>query len=206
MENYCATCGRQPENRESDWELVMSRIGRLPIAVPKGVSVDITGSEVTVKGPKGQLHRSFHPEMAIALKDGNLIVNRPGDQKLYRALHGLTRSLLANMVQGVEKGFEKVLDIVGVGYRVQKSGEKLVLQVGFSHTIEFAPPPGISLITEGNNRIKVLGVDKELVGDVAAKIRSIRPPDSYKGKGIRYAGEKVRLKAGKAGRAIGKKR
>lgn len=184
----------------------MSRIGRLPIAVPKGVSVNIVGHEVTVKGPKGELHRVFHPEMTIALKDSILVVNRPGDQKLYRALHGLTRSLLANMVQGVEKGYEKVLDLVGVGYRVQKSGEKLVLQVGFSHTIEFAPPAGINLITEGNNRIKVVGVDKELVGDVAAKIRSIRPPDSYKGKGIRYAGEKVRLKAGKAGRAIGKKR
>lgn len=184
----------------------MSRVGRLPIPLPQGVAVDIRGSEVAVKGPKGELHRSFHPAMTITLSDDNLIVSRPSDQRPYRALHGLTRSLLANMVEGVDKGFEKVLDIVGVGYRAQKSGDKLVLQVGYSHAVEISPPLGIELLTEGANRIRVLGIDKELVGDVAAKIRAVRPPDAYKGKGIRYSGERIRLKAGKAGRAIGKKR
>jgi large subunit ribosomal protein L6 len=184
----------------------MSRIGKLPISLPQGVAVDIRGSEVTVKGPKGELYRSFHPAMSIAIKDGRIVVSRPGDQKIYRALHGLTRSLLANMVEGVDKGFEKVLDIVGVGYRVQKTGEKLVLQIGYSHPVEISSPPGISLVTEGANRIKIQGIDKELVGNVAHRIRAIRPPDSYKGKGIRYSGEVIRLKAGKAGKAIGKKR
>jgi len=184
----------------------MSRIGKLPIPLPKGVTVDIQSSEVTVKGPKGELHRSFYPAMSIALMDGNIVVTRPNDQKFYRALHGLTRSLLANMVEGVDKGFEKVLDIVGVGYRAQKNGDNLVLQVGYTNTIEISPPAGITLIAEGVNRIKVSGIDKELVGNVAAKIRAVRPPDSYKGKGIRYSGEKIRIKPGKAGKAIGKKR
>jgi len=184
----------------------MSRIGKLPISVPQGVTVDIQKSDVTVKGPKGELHRSFHPAMSISLEDGNIIVARPSDQKIYRALHGLTRSLLANMVQGVDKGFEKILDIVGVGYRAQKSGDSLVLQVGYTNTIEISPPEGISLTAEGANRIKVSGIDKELVGEVAARIRAVRPPDSYKGKGIRYSGEKIRLKPGKAGKGVGKKR
>ncbi|HJX69522.1 MAG TPA: 50S ribosomal protein L6 [Dehalococcoidia bacterium] len=183
----------------------MSRVGRLPISLPQGVTVDIQGSEVTVKGPKGELYRSFHPAISIALKDGNIVVSRPSDQNVYRALHGLTRSLLANMVEGVDKGFEKVLDVVGVGYRAQKSGDKLVFQVGYTHPVEISPPIGISLATEGVNRIRVSGIDKELVGEVAAQIRAVRPPDSYKGKGIRYSGEKVRLKPGKAGKTIGKK-
>jgi large subunit ribosomal protein L6 len=183
----------------------MSRIGQLAIPLPKGVTVDIQGSEVIVKGPKGELHRSFHPAMSIALKDGSLVVSRPSDQKIYRALHGLTRSLLANMVEGVEKGFEKSLETVGIGYRAQKVGDNLVLQVGYTHPVEISPPPGISLLTEGPNRIKVSGIDKELVGEVAARIRRVHPPDHYKGKGIRYLGERVRLKPGKAGRAIGKK-
>jgi len=183
----------------------MSRIGQLPIPLPKGVMVDIQGSEVIVKGPKGELHRSFHPAMSIALKDGSLVVSRPSDQKIYRALHGLTRSLLANMVEGVEKGFEKSLEIVGVGYRAQKVGDNLVLQVGYTHPVEISPAPGISLLTEGPNRIKVFGIDKELVGEIAARIRRVHPPDHYKGKGIRYVGERVRLKPGKAGRAVGKK-
>jgi large subunit ribosomal protein L6 len=183
----------------------MSRIGQLPIPLPEGVTVDIQGSEVIVKGPKGELHRSFHPAMSIALKDGSLVVSRPSDQKIYRALHGLTRSLLANMVEGVEKGFEKSLEIVGVGYRVQKTGDNLVLQVGYTHPVEISPPLGISLLAEGPNRIKVSGIDKEVVGEVAARIRRVHPPDAYKGKGIRYLGERVRLKPGKAGRAIGKK-
>lgn len=184
----------------------MSRIGNLPITVPQGVTVDIKKNEVTVKGPKGELHRSFHPAMSIVLDDGEITVSRPSDQKIYRAVHGLTRSLLANMVEGVDKGFEKVLDIVGVGYRVQQSGDKLVLQVGYTNTIEVAPPAGVSLTAEGTNRIKVTGINKELVGEMAAQIRAVRPPDSYKGKGIRYSGEKIRLKPGKAGKAIGKKR
>ena len=184
----------------------MSRVGQLPIPLPKGVTVDILGSEVTVKGPKGELHRSLHPAMSVALKDGNIVISRPGEQKVYRALHGLTRSLLANMVEGVDKGFEKVLEIVGVGYRAQKSGDKLLLQVGYSHPVEILPPPGISLAIEGANRIKVLGIDKELVAEVAARIRAIHPPDPYKGKGIRYSGERIRLKPSKAGKAIGKKR
>lgn len=184
----------------------MSRVGKLPIPLPEGVTVDIRGSEVTVKGPKGELHRSFNPAMSITLKNGNIVVTRPSDQKIYRALHGLTRSLLANMVEGVDRGFEKVLEIVGVGYRVQKSDNDLVLQVGYTHPVEISPPTGISLSTEGANRIKVFGIDKELVGEVAARIRAVRLPDSYKGKGIRYAGERIRLKPGKAGKAIGKKR
>jgi len=184
----------------------MSRIGKLPIPVPQGVSVDIQGSNITVKGPKGELHRSFHPAISITLEDGHILVTRPSDQKIYRALHGLTRSLISNMVQGVDKGFEKILDIVGVGYRVQQSGEKLVLQIGYAHPVEIPSTPGISISAEGVNRIKVQGIDKELVGNVASKIRAIRPPDSYKGKGIRYSGEIIRLKAGKAGKAIGKKR
>ena len=183
----------------------MSRVGQVPISVPKDVTVDIQGNEVTVKGPKGELHRSFHPAMSIVLEDGMLMVSRPNNQHTYRALHGLTRSLLANMVIGVHTGFERLLDVVGVGYRVQGAGDKLVLQVGYSHLVEVAAPPGISLVAEGTNRIRVFGIDKELVGEVAAKVRAVRPPDAYKGKGIRYSGEKVRLKPGKAGRAVGKK-
>lgn len=183
----------------------MSRVGKLPIKVPKGVSVDIKGNEVTVKGPKGELRRAFDPAMSISMKEGVLTVVPPGDQPRYGAVHGLTRALLANMVLGTSQGFEKALEVVGVGYRVQKAGEKLVLQSGFTHPVEVAPPAGISFVVEGNNRLKVVGVDKELVGDVAAKIRAIRKCDHYKGKGIKYAGEKIRLKPGKAGRAAAKK-
>lgn len=184
----------------------MSRVGRMPIPLPPGVSVNIKKNEVTVKGPKGELRRSFHPVMSIALEDGNLVVSRPSDQKFHLALHGLTRSLLANMVKGVEGGFEKVLEVVGVGYRAQKVDDKLVLQVGYTHPVEILPPQGISLLTEGANRIKVFGIDKQLVGEVAARIRAVHPPDRYKGKGIRYLGEKIRLKPGKAGKAVGKKK
>lgn len=182
----------------------MSRVGQSPIALPHSVTADIQKNEVTVKGPKGVLHRSFHPAMSIAVKDGNLVVTRPSDQKTYRALHGLTRSLLANMVQGVDKGYERFLDIVGVGYRVQSAGDKIVLQVGYTHPVEVSPLPGITLTAEGPNRIKVSGMDKEKVGEMAARIRAIHPPDVYKGKGVRYAGEKVRIKPGKAGRVGGK--
>ena len=184
----------------------MSRVGQRPIPLPQGITVDIQKNEVTVKGPKGELHRSFHAAMSITLKDGSLVVSRPNDQKMYRALHGLTRSLLANMVEGVDKGFERFLEIVGVGYRVQSVGDKIVLQVGYTHPVEVSPPPGISVTAEGSNRVRVFGIDKEAVGRVAARIRRIHPPDAYKGKGIRYFGEQVRLKPGKAGRAAGKKR
>jgi large subunit ribosomal protein L6 len=183
----------------------MSRVGKLPIKVPKGVAVDIHANEVTVKGPKGELRRSFDPAMSITMKEGSLTVTPPADLPRYGAVHGLTRALLANMVQGVSQGFEKALEVVGVGYRVQKAGEKLVLQSGFTHPVEVAPPPGVSFLVEGTNRLKVVGADKELVGDVAAKIRAIRKCDHYKGKGIKYVGEKIRLKPGKAGRAAAKK-
>lgn len=177
----------------------------MPITVPQGVVVNINQCEVTVTGPKGQLNRLFNPDMAIALKDSSLTVSRPTDSKVHRSLHGLTRTLLANMVEGVTNGFERTLDMVGVGYRAEKAGDKLTIHVGYSHPVEVSPPPGISLEVEKNNRIKVSGISKELVGETAAKIRAIRRPDAYKGKGIRYAGETVRLKAGKSGKAIGKR-
>jgi large subunit ribosomal protein L6 len=182
----------------------MSRIGLLPIPIPQGTEVKIDGSEVVVRGSKGELRRRFHSAISIALKDGCLIVTRPSDSKIHRSLHGLSRSLLANMVTGVSEGFEKILEINGVGYRAQKTGDKLLLQVGYANTVEFSPPPGISITIEGTNRIRVTGIDKEVVGETAAKIRAIRPPDSYKGKGIKYFGEKLRLKPGKSGK-IGKK-
>jgi len=182
----------------------MSRIGRMPIAIPQGVTVKIDQNEVTVTGSKGELCRNFNPDMAITLDDSTLTVSRPTDNRQHRSLHGLTRSLLANMVEGVFRGFEKNLEIVGVGYRAEKAGDKLVIRVGYSHPVEVSPLPGISLSVEGSNRIKVSGIEKEAVGEMAAEIRAIRPPDAYKGKGIRYVGEKVRLKAGKAGKAIGK--
>lgn len=183
----------------------MSRIGRMPITVPQGVKVDIKGSEVTVAGPKGQLRRQFNPDMSITLQEGKILVSRPSDSKPHRSLHGLTRNLLANMVTGVKTGFDRSLEIVGVGYRAEKAGDKLVIRIGYSHPVEVSPPPGITLSLEGASMIKVSGIDKEAVGEMAAKIRAIRPPDSYKGKGIRYAREVVRLKPGKAGKAIGQK-
>ena len=181
----------------------MSRIGRMPITVPPGVAVNIKQAEVTVSGPKGELRRRFDPDMSITLDNNSLIVSRPSDSKVHRSLHGLSRSLLANMVEGVTSGFEKTLEIVGVGYRVEEAEDKLVIRIGYSHPVEVLPLPGVSLAIEGTNRIKVTGIDKEVVGEMAAKIRAIRPPDAYKGKGIRYAGESVRLKPGKAGKAIG---
>jgi large subunit ribosomal protein L6 len=182
----------------------MSRIGRLPIAVPAGVAVNIQENQVTVKGPKGEISQGFRPSVAIKLEDGKLIVTRASDSKQDKALHGLTRSLLNNMVIGVTKGWEKSLEIVGVGYRAEKTGEKLVLRLGFSHTVEVSPLPGVAFAMEGTARIKVSGVNKETVGEQAAELRGIRPPDAYKGKGIRYAGEAVRIKPGKAGKAVGK--
>jgi large subunit ribosomal protein L6 len=165
--------------------------------------VAIKEGGVTVTGPKGELHRRFNPDISISLESDVLTVSRPSDSKLHCSLHGLTRSLLANMVAGVTEGFEKSLEIVGVGYRVEKAGDKLIIRVGYSHLVEVSPLPGVSLDVEGANRIKVSGISKETVGQMAAEIRAIRPPDAYKGKGIRYAGEVVHLKPGKAGKAIG---
>jgi large subunit ribosomal protein L6 len=180
----------------------MSRIGRQPIVVPSAVKVNIEADRVTVTGPKGELSRQFHPDISIRLDNGQLLVSRPSDRPEHRSLHGLARSLLANMVTGVSEGFTKVLELQGVGYRAQMQGQKLVLQVGYSHPVEITPPSGITLAAEGANRVTVQGANRELVGQVAADIRAVRPPDPYKGKGIRYQGERVRHKAGKAGKAI----
>ncbi len=183
----------------------MSRIGKAPITVPAGVTVKIDGTEVSVKGPKGELKRQFHRDMSIKMQDSTLLVVRPDDDQFHRSLHGLTRTLLANMVEGVTKGFEKGLEIQGVGYRAEKAGDKLVLRVGFTLPVEVVPMPGVSFGLENPTHFKVLGADKETVGEMAARIRAIRPPDVYRGKGIRYAGEPVRHKAGKAAKAIGGK-
>ncbi len=184
----------------------MSRVGKVPIPLPEGVEVEIKGGDVTVRGPRGELSRSFNPAMSISLDDGSVLVSRPSDNRIHRSLHGLTRTLLANMVEGVSNGIQRDLEMVGVGYRARMDGEKLVLQVGYSHPVEIVSPPGISLVVPGVNRISVQGIDKELVGDVAARIRAVRPPDHYKGKGIRYAGEMVRLKPGKSGKVGARKR
>ncbi|MFC1970331.1 50S ribosomal protein L6 [Chloroflexota bacterium] len=183
----------------------MSRVGRMPIAIPDEVKVNIAGNNVTVSGPKGELSQTLSPDMSINLYDNTLTVSRPSDGHVHRSQHGLTRSLLSNMVEGVSKGFEKTLEIVGVGFRAEKTGENLVFRIGYSHTVEVTPLPGITLNVEGNNRIKVSGISKEVVGEMAAEIRKIRPPDAYKGKGIRYAGEIVHLKPGKAGKVVGRK-
>lgn len=176
----------------------MSRVGLTPIKVPEGVKVNIEGSKVNVSGPKGELSQAFNPDMSIELEEGVLRVSRPTDDRKHRSLHGLTRALLSNMVTGVSSGFEKNLEIVGVGYRAEKSDENLILRMGFSHPVVVRPLPGVTLSAEAANKVKVSGMDKEVVGQMAAVIRSIRPPDSYKGKGIRYAGERIILKAGKS--------
>jgi len=179
----------------------MSRIGRLPITVPQGVTVDVQKNTVRVKGPKGELSRTFDPDMQIAMEDNNVVVHRPTDHRRHRALHGLTRSLLNNMVIGVSEGFVRRLEIQGVGYRAELQGTNLVLNVGYSHPVLIEPPDGISFeVEKGYRGISVLGIDKEMVGEIAARIRRVRPPEPYKGKGIRYAGEYVRRKAGKAGK------
>jgi large subunit ribosomal protein L6 len=178
----------------------------MPVALPQGVKVNIEDNQVTVKGPKGELSRSFDPAMSVSLRDNTVVVSRASDERLHRSLHGLTRSLLANMVEGVTKGFQKGLELVGVGYRAQMAGPKLVLQVGYSHPVDVTPPPGISFSVVGTNRINVDGIDKEQVGATAAKIRAIKPPDHYKGKGIRYAGEVVHLKPGKSGKVTARKK
>jgi large subunit ribosomal protein L6 len=179
----------------------VSRIGRMPVEVPQGVVVDIKGSYIRVKGPKGQLEHTFPAAMKISLKDGIVSVDRPSDERNYRALHGMTRALINNMVTGVSQGFEKVLEVNGVGYRAEMNGKNLVINVGFSHPVDVEPPEGISFDVETRARlIKVQGYDKAQVGQVAADIRKIRPPEPYKGKGIKYLNEKIRMKAGKAGK------
>jgi len=179
----------------------VSRIGRSPVIIPSGVQVSIDGAMVRVKGPKGELTRTFRPEITVHQDAGQVTFERQSDAPSVRALHGLTRALLNNMVLGVSTGFEKQLQVEGVGYRAEKSGNDLVLTVGYSHPVRIEPPSGISFTVEEKARlIKVLGPDKELVGQVAADIRKVRPPEPYKGKGIRYVGEHVRHKAGKAGK------
>jgi large subunit ribosomal protein L6 len=183
----------------------MSRIGRMPVAIPPGVEVTVDGPRVRVRGPKGELERTFHPDLRVEVQDGTVVVRRPTDLRHHRALHGLTRALVNNMVRGVTEGFSVELEIHGTGYRATKQGDRLVLQVGYTHPVELDPPPGITFEVPQPNRVVVRGLDKELVGQVAAKVRAVRPPDPYKGKGIRYAREALRLRPGKAGRAAGKK-
>ena len=183
----------------------MSRIGLMPIPVPSGVKVKIEKNHITVEGSKGKLSRLIHADISVKLEGENLIVTRPSDVSAHRALHGLTRTLVANMVEGVTKGFEKVLELSGVGYRAQKADAGISLQIGYCHPVNFAPPPGINIAVEGTNKVLVSGIDKELVGQTAARIRALRTVDAYKGKGIKYAGERVRLKPGKAGKAAFKK-
>ncbi len=177
----------------------MSRIGRKPIPIPKAVEIDVSGQVVRVKGPKGELSRTVHPEMRVSITDGVLQVERPSDDPRHRALHGLTRSLINNMVEGVTNGYTRALEIQGVGYKAETGPKGVRLAVGFSHPVEYAAPPGIKISVEGNTQIRIEGIDKEMVGQVAAEIRKVRPPEPYKGKGIRYAGEQVRRKAGKTG-------
>ena len=178
----------------------MSRIGRLPITVPSGVDVTIDGRTVTVKGPKGTLSRALHPDMTVSREDGTLVVTRPTEQKTHKQLHGLTRTLVNNMVVGVTDGYRKGLEITGVGYRATLNGRKLQLNLGYSHQIEIDPPEGITFEVENPTRLAVVGIDKELVGHVAARVRATRKPEPYKGKGVRYRDERVVRKAGKAGK------
>ncbi|MCE5196723.1 MAG: 50S ribosomal protein L6 [Negativicutes bacterium] len=178
----------------------MSRIGRMPIVIPQGVNVTVEGNLVSVKGPKGTLTRALHPEMKITLEDGALHVSRPSDAPKHRALHGLTRALLNNMVVGVTKGFEKNLNIVGVGYRASKQGRTLVLNMGYSHPVEITPEEGVEVEVPAQARMIVKGIDKEKVGALAAEIRKVREPEPYLGKGIMYEGEVIRRKVGKTGK------
>lgn len=178
----------------------MSRIGRKPIPLPDGVNVSLDGNAITVKGPKGTLTRQLHQDMKVTVTDNEIQVERPSDNKLHRSLHGTTRSIIQNMVSGVTEGFSKSLELVGVGYRANKSGEKVVLNVGFSHPVEIVPEKGVEFEVPSNTKIVVKGIDKELVGATAAKIRAVRKPEPYKGKGIKYEGERILRKEGKAGK------
>lgn len=189
----CVTSGK--------WGWIVSRVGKAPVPVPSGVTVEIKKNVVTVNGPKGKLQRELSPDMIIKQEDNQILVTRPSDQRRHRALHGLTRQLVNNMVVGVSEGFTRKLEIVGVGYRAEMQGQNLVLNVGYSHPVIFEPPENVSFEVErGGRNLSVTGIDKEMVGEIAARIRRTRPPEPYKGKGIRYAGETVRRKAGKAGK------
>lgn len=176
----------------------MSRIGKKPIPLPAQVKVEVAGGQIAIEGPKGKLTLRLHPSMAVRVEDRQVYCVRPSDNKLHRSLHGLTRTLIANMVEGTTKGFEKKLEMVGVGYRASVQGRNLTLMLGYSHPLIFPLPDGIDVSAEGQN-LTVSGADKQQVGEVAAKIRGLRPPEPYKGKGVRYAGERIRRKAGKAG-------
>jgi large subunit ribosomal protein L6 len=182
----------------------MSRIGKRPVPIPKGVTVALDGHRLTVKGPKGELGRTFHPEMTLVVEDGTVVVRRPSDEARHKALHGLTRTLVANMVDGVMKGFVKTLEIQGVGYKAEPKPFGVQLVVGFSHPVPYHAPQGVKISVENNVLVKIEGIDKELVGQVAAELRNVRPPEPYKGKGIRYVGEHVRRKAGKTAQAAAK--
>jgi large subunit ribosomal protein L6 len=177
----------------------MSRIGRKPVVVPKGVTLQVEGNTVAVKGPRGELRRALHPDMTIALDKDQFTVSRPSEEKRHKALHGLTRTLVQNMVDGVSKGYSKSLEIQGVGYKAEPKPYGVNLIVGFSHPVKYEAPKGIKITVDNNTLLKIEGADKELVGQVAAELRSVRPPEPYKGKGIRYVGEQVRRKAGKTG-------
>lgn len=175
----------------------MSRIGKLPIPISKGVKVTRSGTTVTVEGPKGRLSEEIHPSIQTEITENNVLVNRPSNVKYYQALHGLSRALIANMVTGVTKGFSKSLEIIGIGYRAVKTGKGITFHLGYSHPIVLLPPDEVTIEIEGANKLTVSGINKQVVGQVAAQIRSLRPPEPYKGKGIKYAGEQIRRKAGK---------
>lgn len=177
----------------------MSRIGKMPVAIPSGVTINLDGKHLSVEGPKGKLERDIHPDIDVVIEGAELIITRPSDDKKHRALHGLTRALIHNMVVGVTEGFKKDLELVGVGYRAAKQGDNLVLTVGYSHPVEMAPADGITIEVPTPNRVAILGIDKEKVGAFAANVRAVRPPEPYKGKGIKYEGEVIKRKAGKAG-------
>jgi large subunit ribosomal protein L6 len=180
----------------------VSRVGRMPVVIPTGVQVDISGANVGVKGPKGEMKRTFSPLIGIEMKNGQIEITRKSDQPAERALHGTTRAVLANMILGVSSGFERVLEIEGVGYRAEMSGKNLVLHMGYSHPVEMEPPAGVSFdVDQKTRKVFVRGFDKELVGQVAANVRNVRPPEPYHGKGLHYLGEVIRRKAGKAGKA-----
>jgi len=180
----------------------VSRVGRMPVVIPAGVQVEISGTNVGVKGPKGEMKRAFSPLIGIAMENGQIMITRHSDQPAERALHGTTRAILANMILGVNTGFERVLEIEGVGYRAEMNGKNLVLNMGYSHPVEMEPPAGITFdVDQKARQVFVRGFDKELVGQIAANVRSVRPPEPYHGKGLHYLGEKIRRKAGKAGKA-----
>ncbi|TMD12750.1 MAG: 50S ribosomal protein L6 [Chloroflexi bacterium] len=181
----------------------MSRIGKLPVKIPSGVQVDVRDHTVTARGAKGELTRTLHAEMRLEVQDGAVLVARPSDSKLHKSLHGLTRTLVSNMIEGVSKGYDKQLELVGVGYRASRQGEAVVLTVGYSHPVRYPVPAGITIEVPEPTKILVRGADKELVGQVAAELRKVRPPEPYKGKGILYKGERIRRKAGKTGKTTG---